>query len=629
MTSALSAALKKPILDQGASSALADSLKAPPKAATASGFDLSSIPLPPSAFPGLYQSSGAEDDFVAELESLALGTSIGTQAIGSLKSRSGTPVADFEPNSRKLSGHERIPAIYESEEDRLHWEQMGRPNIAANFLSPTMYGSLPKALSSEERLSISRNTPMSASLREVRTQTPAKVSAPTRAGRALRRSLLKGCVIVIVVAGYSGKRFIYERAHELGVRVVIIDGPDSWAKCLVEEKVIEKFYPVDFTDEAAIFDKCLARIKQAEQELGQVDGICSFWEAAQALVATLAERQGLLAHPPGAVENAREKQNTRSCMKAAGLPTPANHLIKSSADIKKAAEVVGFPAVIKPISGAASEGVVRVDSLEQLEKVYARESKKIKAKAIDSNTTTLDDKTAAQERARGRAELTFMMEQYLDGPEVDVDVLLNSDGDVVYGNVTDNWPTIEPYFNETGSNCPSILSLQQQRELCQLSVAAVKCMGFVVGNFHVECKYTSKNGPQLIEVNSRMGGGPVYAMNQFVWGVDLVEEQFLGCCGIPSRPYLSKTPQKCIAEFSVNAQKTGTLQNADWVDKFQDDPHVVYARAIVEKGAKVVCVEDGLPTWVAELMVWDPDVNKAIAHVLEIEKDIQEHIKIT
>ena len=43
-----------------------------------------------------------------------------------------------------------------------------------------------------------------------------------------------------------------------------------------------------------------------------------------------------------------------------------------------------------------------------------------------------------------------MMEQYLDGPEVDVDVVLNSEGDVVYGNVTDNWPTIEPYFNETG-----------------------------------------------------------------------------------------------------------------------------------------------------------------------------------
>jgi hypothetical protein len=94
-----------------------------------------------------------------------------------------------------------------------------------------------------------------------------------------------------------------------------------------------------------------------------------------------------------------------------------------------------------------------------------------------------------------------MMEQYLDGPEVDVDLVLNSEGEVVFGNVTDNWPTIEPYFNETGSNCPSILGLAQQRELCALSVAAVKCMGFTVGAFHVECKFTSKNGAQLIEVD--------------------------------------------------------------------------------------------------------------------------------
>ena len=44
----------------------------------------------------------------------------------------------------------------------------------------------------------------------------------------------------------------------------------------------------------------------------------------------------------------------------------------------------------------------------------------------------------------------------------------------------------------------------------------------------------------LLQVNARMGGGPVYAMNQYVWGVDLIEEQFLASCGIPSRPYMSK-----------------------------------------------------------------------------------------
>jgi hypothetical protein len=37
-----------------------------------------------------------------------------------------------------------------------------------------MYGSLPPSLSHDERLSISRNTPMSASLRAVHSQTPVR-----------------------------------------------------------------------------------------------------------------------------------------------------------------------------------------------------------------------------------------------------------------------------------------------------------------------------------------------------------------------------------------------------------------------------------------------------------------------
>ena len=37
------------------------------------------------------------------------------------------------------------------------------------------------------------------------------------------------------------------------------------------------------------------------------------------------------------------------------------------------------------------------------------------------------------------------------------ELLLPAQGEIVYGAVTDNWPTLEPYFNETGSNCPSNL----------------------------------------------------------------------------------------------------------------------------------------------------------------------------
>lgn len=74
--------------------------------------------------------------------------------------------------------------------------------------------------------------------------------------------------------------------------------------------------------------------------------------------------------------------------------------------------------------------------------------------------------------------------QYLDGPEVDCDLVL-SEGVVVYGAITDNWPTVEPYFNETGSNCPSILPRQQQKELLELAVnsvmVGVRSVGMQVG----------------------------------------------------------------------------------------------------------------------------------------------------
>jgi carnosine synthase len=49
-------------------------------------------------------------------------------------------------------------------------------------------------------------------------------------GARLRRHVLRGAVIVFVTAGYSSKRFIFEKAKELGVRSVVIDGPDSWSK---------------------------------------------------------------------------------------------------------------------------------------------------------------------------------------------------------------------------------------------------------------------------------------------------------------------------------------------------------------------------------------------------------------
>lgn len=68
------------------------------------------------------------------------------------------------------------------------------------------------------------------------------------------------------------------------------------------------------------------------------------------------------------------------------------------------------------------------------------------------------------------------------------------------------------------------------------------------------------------QINSRMGGGGVYQINKLVWGVDLVEEQLLAVCSIPSKPYLPDSPLHFLAEYSVNAKVSGVLQNDDFLE---------------------------------------------------------------
>ena len=144
-----------------------------------------------------------------------------------------------------------------------------------------------------------------------------------------------------------------------------------------------------------------------------------------------------------------------------------------------------------------------------------------------------------------------------DGNEVDVDVVM-SQGEWRYAAVTDNGPTLEPYFNETYAVCPSVLPSNRQKELKDLAISTLKCLGFTEGVFHVECKYTS-HGPHLIEVNARMGGGQVHETNLRVWGVDLVEETLFVAAGIPCRPFIAESRLTSVLGVTVTQAAALTL----------------------------------------------------------------------
>eukprot|EP00405_Crypthecodinium_cohnii_P019788 CAMPEP_0206483012 /NCGR_PEP_ID=MMETSP0324_2-20121206/39183_1 /ASSEMBLY_ACC=CAM_ASM_000836 /TAXON_ID=2866 /ORGANISM="Crypthecodinium cohnii, Strain Seligo" /LENGTH=342 /DNA_ID=CAMNT_0053961003 /DNA_START=60 /DNA_END=1084 /DNA_ORIENTATION=- len=234
-------------------------------------------------------------------------------------------------------------------------------------------GSLPKPLTAHEREQAIRRLEPTATF-EMLNQVPEELlEEASPQAQELRRKLTKGATVVFVSAGYPGKRFIYERAAALGVKSVILDHPDSWSKNLVDEGIIAKFLPVDMGQTSEeVFKDAVHAISELGKDgiTGKVDGVVTFVELSVPLTSRLAEVLGLPGMSPAAVDAARDKHRTRAALKKAGLPTPSNYLIKQGSELKAAADVVGFPAVLKPVSGAASLGVKKVLNFQELESSY-------------------------------------------------------------------------------------------------------------------------------------------------------------------------------------------------------------------------------------------------------------------
>ena len=141
--------------------------------------------------------------------------------------------------------------------------------------------------------------------------------------------------------------------------------------------------------------------------------------------------------------------------------------------------------------------------------------------------------------------------------EFDVDLVLQ-DGECVFSSVSQNWPTAEPSFQETGLHLPPDHNQKAVRKLVDLSVQTVQAFGFRRGVLHVEGKCTSR-GPRVVEVNSRMGGGRIHQMVEAVWGVDLIEAQLRSCLDLPQALNPSRKPRCAVVNSIVYAPATGQL----------------------------------------------------------------------
>src|SRR5262249_14262303 len=145
------------------------------------------------------------------------------------------------------------------------------------------------------------------------------------------------------------------RAKELGLRVAAVDrNPD--APGLAEADIARV---VDFSDLEPVL-RAIARLR--------IDGVLTISaDRAVPVVAALAERLGL---PGIGVETAHlmtHKVAMRRELADAGVPQPRFAALRTLGERRRAADEVGFPAVLKPADSGGQRGVFRVESLDELE----------------------------------------------------------------------------------------------------------------------------------------------------------------------------------------------------------------------------------------------------------------------
>jgi carnosine synthase len=410
-----------------------------------------------------------------------------------------------------------------------------------------------------------------------------------------------GATIVVVGAGYRGKRRAYVRMAELGASLVVVDEAGHWSESLVADGIASAWLaaPVDGDP-----DHDAEAVLEALARAGvRPNGVLTFWEDSVSAAARVAAALGLPGNPPDAVDAARSKVQTRDLSARLGLPTPRARRVRSLDELFAAAAHVGFPAVVKPEFGAGAMGCIRVDDVESLPGVYS-----VVRRVVDPERDVIF-----------RAGNDLLLEQYLDGVEFDVDLVMQ-DGSCLFSSVSQNWPTAEPSFQETGLHCPPDHDRKAVRRLVAHVVETVRSFGLRRGVLHVEGKCTS-GGPRIVEVNARMGGGRVHEFVEAVWGVDLVEAELRSCLDLPQIIRASRRPRAAAANAIVYAPATGRLEALPIA---RVKPTGCLALAVdveVSTGAEVLGPEAVFATALAEVTLTAKDLRSARRLVAEVLRE--------
>jgi len=321
------------------------------------------------------------------------------------------------------------------------------------------------------------------------------------------------------------------RAKEMGLYVAVADfNPNAVGIPLADE-----YYNVSTIDEEGVY--------QAAKDFG-ADGIMTLaTDMPMRALAYACGKLGLVGLAYDSSVKATDKGEMIKTFEAAGVEHPWYQIIPDGA--KPAPGSYAFPLITKPTDNSGSRGVMLVHNEEEL------------AAALSYSS---------ENGRRG----DVIMEEYMQGPEVSVEVMVTGGVPHVL-QITDKLTTGAPHFVEMGHSQPSRLPEEAQAAIRDLASRAALSVGVENGPAHVEIILT-KDGPKMVELGARMGGDCITThLVPLSTGIDMVGNTIRIALG--EEPDLTQKLHKgsAIRYFSVPC---GVIRAIEGVEEARQVPGV-------------------------------------------------------
>lgn len=369
-----------------------------------------------------------------------------------------------------------------------------------------------------------------------------------------------------VILDIENSPFIYEEAEKLGIRITYfydaaISEPGNLPSVI-------RYVALPLTGD---FVEAMKIIKRVHAE-DPIEGVISHYEFVMTFVATVAKELSLRYLPVQTVENCRNKSITRKILRENNLNTPEFILYENCNQID--VDKFKYPLIVKPINGAGSQGVIKVDDRN----------------ALFSAIKEISDINRMELGRYVENKTGIIIERFINGSEFAIETFSIA-GEVYVLSIGYKGNCQGPYFEENVYIAPANISNDLRQAIADQVISAIKAIGITDGAAHTELRLDQDNKPYVIEIGARIGGAGIssYIVHEST-GINLmrltIENAFYQLT--PERIPNPIHADRVAGNYIIPVKGFGKFKYLDGLEKLHSDARVKRILILFHEGAEVL-----------------------------------------